>query len=121
MFALTDKAERKYFEVPVIYKGSLLYIVSELCEQDPDADKPLLGMQRYWLGKVPYKRADILASRAWRIPPVSPGVRRTTPPSWQCGATRHGGFPLDREMEDSSKYLLENGFQPWDVPDLSRG
>jgi hypothetical protein len=89
MFALTDKAERKYFEVPVIYKGSLLYIVSGLCEQDPDADKPLLGMQRYWLGKVPYKRADILASRAWRIPPVSPGVRRTTPRR-VGNAGRHG-------------------------------
>jgi hypothetical protein len=61
MFALTDKAERKYFEVPVIYKGSFLYFVSGLCEEDPDADKPLLGMQRYRSGKPPYKGADILA------------------------------------------------------------
>src|SRR6266404_979338 len=33
-------------------------------------------------------------------------------PGWQCGAAQHAGFPLDQEMKDSSKYLLENGFQP---------
>ena len=79
-------------------------------------------MQRYWSGKVPYKRADILAVTRLADPArVAWCPTDDAAPSWQCGATRHGGFPLDREMEDSSKYLLENGFQPWDVPDLSRG
>ena len=49
-------------------------------------------MQRYWSGKVPYKRIS-LPSRAWRIPPVSPGVRRTTPRR-VGNAGRHGmGLP----------------------------
>ena len=113
MFTLTDKAERKYFEVPVIYKGSLLYVVSGLCEEDPNADKPLLGMQRYWSGKAPYKGADILAVTRLADPTrVAWCPTDDAAPNWQCEATRHGGFPLDQEMEDSSTYLLENGFQP---------
>jgi hypothetical protein len=113
IFTLTDKAERKYFELPVIYKGSLLYIVSGLCEEDPNADKPLLGMQRYWSGKAPYKGADILAVTRLADPTrVAWCPTDDAAPGWQCGATQHGGFPLDQEMEDSSTYLLENGFQP---------
>jgi hypothetical protein len=112
MFTLTDKAETGYCEVPG-YQGSLLYIVSGLCEADPASDKPLLGMQRYWSGNPPYKVADILAVTRLADPsrvawcPTDDGAS-----GWQCGATQHGGFPLDPEMEDSSKYLLKNGFQP---------
>ena len=46
VFALKDKIESTYFEV-FPYYGSLLYIVSSLCERDRYADKPLVGMQRY--------------------------------------------------------------------------
>jgi hypothetical protein len=111
MFTLTEKAERGYFEVPG-YRGSLLNIVSGLCEADPASDKPLLGMQRYWSGTPPYKGADILAVTHLADPkrvawcPTDIGAS-----GWQCGATQHGGFPLDPKMEDSSSYLLENGFQ----------
>lgn len=111
MFTLNGKAEHKYFEVPVIYKGSLLYIVSGLCEGDPNADKPILGMQRYWSGKPPYHGADlaavIRAADPTRIAWCPTDMKK---PGWQCGATQHGGFPLDGEMEDSARYVLEHGF-----------
>jgi hypothetical protein len=50
LFGLSDKREGGYWEVPGIYNKSLLYIVCSLCEADPEADKPLVGMQRYWGG-----------------------------------------------------------------------
>src|SRR5262249_16885007 len=50
VFALDDRTESSYFEVPPIYDKSLLYIVSSLCEDDQNADKPLVGMEHYWDG-----------------------------------------------------------------------
>jgi hypothetical protein len=112
VFALTKTAERKYWEVRFIYKGSLLYIVSGLCEADPDSDKPILGMQRYWSCEPPYLGVDILtitdyigsARAVW-----SPTTKNANP-GYQCSATVHGGFPLDSKMRGSARYILVNGF-----------
>ena len=48
VFGLNAALEGGYWEVFPIYDKSLLFIVCSLCEGDPDADKPLFGMQRYW-------------------------------------------------------------------------
>lgn len=115
MFALTDKAERKYFEVPVIYKGSLLYIVSGLCEQDPRMPTSrfwacsAIGRGRSRTNGYPCRHAPG-GSRPCRL--VSDGRRRA---ELAMRGDTAWGFPLDQEREDSSKYLLENGFQPWDA------
>jgi hypothetical protein len=59
VFALNSRAEC-YPEIPPIYDKSLLYIVSSLCENDQNADKPLVGMEHYWCGywsgTLPYIR-----------------------------------------------------------------
>ena len=52
MFALSDPLESGYWEVPVIYPRSLLYMVSGAFEKEDDKttgayDLPILGMQRY--------------------------------------------------------------------------
>lgn len=52
MFALTDERESGYWEVPVFYPRSLLYLVSGMFEYMGDAiatDLPILGMQRYFV------------------------------------------------------------------------
>jgi hypothetical protein len=48
VFALDDRTESSYFEIWPLYDKSLLYIVCSLCEDDQNADKPLVGMERYW-------------------------------------------------------------------------
>ncbi len=61
MFALTDQNERSYWEVPVLYRGSLLYLVSGLCEDEVDI--PILGMQRYHDTKGPVRAEERQAGR----------------------------------------------------------
>lgn len=50
--ALSEECESGYWEVPVLYPRSLLYMVSGAAELGDDgkslADEPLLGMQRFW-------------------------------------------------------------------------
>jgi hypothetical protein len=111
LFGLSDKREGGYWEVPGIYNKSLLYIVSSLCEEDPEADKPLVGMQRYWSGKRPYDQPYINAvtdfaesSRTVWAPSAN-----TAKPGYRSDAHRHGGFPTDQKTEESTCYALKNG------------
>jgi hypothetical protein len=111
LFGLSDKREGGYWEVPGIYNKSLLYIVCSLCEADAEADKPLVGMQRYWSGARPYDQPYIRAitdfvtsSRRIWAPSAS-----TAPHGYQSDATRHGGFPIDPKTDGSVCYALENG------------
>lgn len=50
--ALSEECEAGYWEVPVLYPRSLLYMVSGAAELGDKgvslADEPLLGMQRFW-------------------------------------------------------------------------
>lgn len=109
VFGLNNKTEGSYWEVPGIYSKSLLYLVSSLCEADPDADKSLVGMQRYWKGAAPYLSADILAvtdfidaaRRVWS--PTNAGAK----PGYQTHATRHGGFPTEPVTNSSVCYALK--------------
>jgi hypothetical protein len=111
VFGLSDRREGGYWEVPFIYNKSLLYIVSSLCEGDPEADKPLLGMRRYWSGLKPYNQHDIKvitkfieSRRVWS--PTS----KTAKPGYRSNATRHGTFPEDDETNESVCYALKKGF-----------
>jgi hypothetical protein len=100
-FGLKDDLESGYWEVPVIYPASLLYLVSGLFE-DPIVDCPLVGMERYFSGRDPYTTKEIkdvtkyLENKCvWAL---APG----------CSARRHGGFDGDPMIRTSlKKFLLE--------------
>ena len=48
---MTDELEQADRLIPVIYPHSLLYFVSGVLEDE--ADKPLLGMERYLTRRLP--------------------------------------------------------------------
>jgi hypothetical protein len=110
-FALTDAAERGYWEVEFLYNRSILYLVSALCEGDPDADRPLVGMQRYWSGAPPFTTPQVRAVTGF----VGPGrsvwspTPPTAPPGFRAGATRHEGFPEDPATLASVCRILSGG------------
>jgi len=111
MFGLSDKREGGYWEVPFIYNKSLLYIVSSLCEDDPDADRPIVGMARYWTSKPPYNEPIInsIATYIDRRTVWSP-TTTSAGPGFQCDAKEHGGFPEDPETKASVCFILRKGF-----------
>jgi hypothetical protein len=94
-FALEDKLEAGYWEVPAVYPRSLLYLVSGILERDGKKsafDMPLVGMQRYFNANI-YSRSDILAvtrflksakRQHWALSTASDGCN--------TDAIRHGGF-----------------------------
>jgi hypothetical protein len=111
VFGLSDKREGGYWEVPGIYNKSLLYIVSSLCEDDSEADKALVGMQRYWSGKRPYDQPYINAvtdsvtpnRTVWARSPNAAG------PGFRSDAKRHGGMPTEAMTNVSVCYALKQG------------
>jgi hypothetical protein len=115
VFALKDEIESTYFEVWPYY-GSLLYIVSSLCERDRYADKPLVGMQRYWGGTKPYAIPEIQEVTRFIEPP--PRMKRTVwaqtkpkaKPGWRSQAKKHGEFPEECCTNRSVCHILRNGF-----------
>ena len=110
-FALDDYTEGNYWEVPHVYDKSLLYLHSALCEGDREADKPLVGMQRYWSGKPPYDVPDLekvtdaikTSERVW-----SP-TAMTEPDGHRSQALHHGDFALDTEADLSVRHFLRYG------------
>lgn len=120
LFGLSDKREGGYWEVPGIYNKSLLYIVCSLCEADPEADKPLVGMRRYWGGNRPYDLPFITQVSEFLQPT---GTTRTVwaqsppnaKPGYQSNAKHHGsgpkkdGFPVEALTNQSVCYALRNG------------
>lgn len=57
LIALDDACERGYWEIPLLYPRSLLYLVSGAAESIPD--EPLLGMERFWTSKALAKGEDV--------------------------------------------------------------
>ncbi len=108
MFALSDGLERGYWEVPVLYPASLLYMVSGLFE-DPVVDMPIVGMQRYFNTTGPYDQPAVRAVAKWMadrcVWSVSDGA-----PGLQTAANKHGEFDEDLKTRTSLKHLLLNGF-----------
>jgi len=104
LFGLKDTLERGYWEVPVIYGASLLYMVSGLFEE-PTVDQPLVGMERYFSNAAPYVTPEISAVTAylagkcvWSIATGAAGL--------VSGAERHGGFTEDPQTRDSLREFL---------------
>jgi hypothetical protein len=112
VFGLSDPVEGGYWQVPFIYDKSLLYLVSSLCEGDPDADKPLVGMQRYWSDDPPYDEPMLRTIVDFLTPARSvwAPTSKNANPGHRTQATEHGGFPVETETEGSMKYILERGF-----------
>ena len=104
LFALSDAIERGYFEIPVLYQGSLLYLISGLLES-PDIDVPLVGMQRYHSGAKPYTMPDIapvmefFGGRCSWSECNDPIGARTT-------AQKHGGLANDGPTQESLRHFL---------------
>ena len=108
LFGLCDATERGYWEVPGIYKGSLLYLVSGLFELD-EVDLPILGMERYFSGAKPYHQKELLAVRKYLNGNCVWSVAQGTL-GRGCTAPKHGGFHEDNETLSSLKHILQNGF-----------
>ena len=99
---------------PPVYDKSLLYLVSSLCEDDPNADKPLVGMQRYWKDAPPYCDPEILAvtnfigteRSVWS--PTKSGAK----PGYRSHATHHGTFPVGPPPDTNASvcFVLKHGF-----------
>jgi hypothetical protein len=115
VFALNSMAEC-YPEIPPIYDKSLLYIVSSLCENDQNADKPLVGMKRYWdgywSGMPPYIRdpdihavINLIGKREVWAP-----TKQNAPPGWRSRAKKHGKFPTEPCTKASVCDIITNGF-----------
>ena len=115
VFALKDEIEKTYFEV-FPYYGSLLYIVSSLCERDRYADRPLVGMQRYWWGTRPYATPEIREVMRFIEPPprtirtVWATTKPNAKPGWRSQARKHGEFPEEPCTNDSVCHILSHGF-----------
>lgn len=107
MFALADALEQGYWEVPVLYPASLLYLVSGLFEES-EIDMPILGMQRYFRASGPYDRPmthDVVKwiddRCVWSIAEGTLGLQST--------ACRHGGFCEDITTRASLCHILRSG------------
>jgi hypothetical protein len=117
MFALNEARETGYWEVPGIYKGSLLYLVSGIFEEAADkaerGDVPLLGMQRYAkpVADGPYDLAAWKAARTWLAldtRSVWAGDPATGVPGYMSDAVKHGGIDdNDAQTLASIKHMLK--------------
>jgi hypothetical protein len=111
-FGLKCSVEDAYWEFPG-YNKSLLYFVSGVCDPDPNDDKALVGMRRYWSDAKPYETPEIRAiadfiGEARKV--LSPTDKRPLPPQgYRCQAKKHGGFPVDPEMMGSMRVMLQGG------------
>ncbi len=106
MYALSETLESGYWEVPVIYPASLLYMVSGLFEGVAN-DMPIVGMQRYYTDADPYIAPEIQqvtkflqGKCVWSVVQGGPG--------WSSAATRHGGFTGDEETCKSLRDFLRS-------------
>lgn len=119
MFTMHDDLEKKDRLIPAIYPHSLLYFISGVLEDE--ADKPILGMERYFTMDTPhYQKPDtgIPDARSFFGTPkrtvfsVSGGTA-----GLESNALSHGGFDdtdganaTRRSTIDSIRFILKNGF-----------
>jgi len=111
MYSLTDETEHGYYEIPVLYPGSLLYIISGLLECEDDggtADMPLVGMQRYERTDHPFMDPEV--KQVWGFLKRAPdqlvwsGDHRG--PGLNCDSVRHGGFFRSPATIESFLYFV---------------
>jgi hypothetical protein len=121
VFGLCDERERGYWEVPVLYKGSLLYMVSGIFEEEAAkgelGDVPLVGMQRHiqCVPGSPYYREEWKGLFDWlKLSERSVWADDNLPVTqgYQSNAHKHG--EIDDQDADTLKslgYILEHGFR----------
>ena len=118
MFALKGEVERGYWEVQGIYLGSLLYIISSLCESANkvnEEDVPLLGMQRYYDAQGPYKGIRAIPNVTdWLAKNSGPDLVWTptgsASPGRESAAKKHGDFSTDKPTLKSLTHILSHGY-----------
>ena len=110
VFNLKDEIESSYWEVPVLYNRSLLYLVSGLLEEK-EIDMPIIGMQRYFTGKDPYDTQPVRSvmdylngKLIWSVANNGPGR--------QSSAEQHSAFDNDPSTQSSLRHILTDGFHP---------
>jgi len=108
IYSLSDALERGYWEVPLVYRASLLYMISGILEDK--ADTAILGMQRYFSGKRPYTD-PIYQDMAELFQYRQCYSRSSVPAQLVCSATKHGGFDRDAGMEQSLTNISLHGIQ----------
>jgi len=111
MYSLSDQDERGYYEVPMLYPGSLLYIISGLLESEDSAkthDMPIVGMQRYARATHPFAEPEVtqvwtfLRQHANQL--VWSGDQRGS--GLNCDSKKHGDFFRSPETVESFLYFL---------------
>ncbi len=127
MFALKDKLEAGYWEVPVLYPCSLPYLVSGLLEKDKTDsayDWPLVGMQRYYDlkkdGKDVYQQPAVRGVRKFLD---GVGLERAVVwseddrgPGLTSDAIQHGDFENTKDKKphiktmESVMHILQHGW-----------
>jgi hypothetical protein len=117
LFGMGDGLEREdalIEKFPAIYPSSLLYFVSGVLEDE--ADKPIVGMQRYYSGKAPYiggEFADVTGCANYfsGIPePALVWAEHSGQPGFNCLSHHHGDFDNDPPTLDSVRQIIQAGF-----------
>jgi hypothetical protein len=110
MYSLTDTDEKAYYEIPVLYPGSLLYIISGLLESNGGSgDMPLVGMERYSRTSNPFIESEVI--KVWQFLRSKPeqlvwsGDRRG--PGLNCDSRKHGDFDNAKETVASFLHFLK--------------
>lgn len=106
-FGLAEDREHGYFEVPVLYEGSLLYMVSGLFEMT-EVDKPIVGMQRFFRTNPAFAGADVAEVQTY-LDGKTVWAQSAAPDGRRCDSPRHGGFPADAWTRESLGHILKNG------------
>lgn len=108
MFTMSDEFEVKDIMVPVIYPQSLLYLVSGLLEGDEE--KPIVGLQRFYIPESPYQDEAAQAVRAFMLAQehkrVVWSVAEQGEAGFISGARAHGAFDEDPTTLESVLHLL---------------
>ncbi|MBI3270465.1 MAG: hypothetical protein HYZ53_15760 [Planctomycetes bacterium] len=108
VFALKDKHEHGYFQVPILYGASLLYLVSGLAE--PEVDAPLVGMQRYQSGAAPYNGAAIQDVLRWSTRDAFVWSDCDEGPGRRADAVEHGDFDENDKVKESLVHVIGGGW-----------
>lgn len=126
MFTMRDEQEREdalINDYPFLYPSSLLYIVSGLFETTADGegeeiDKPLLGMERFYLDDYVIKDGQNELVATVRDFINEEGLNHViwtptdgaAPQGARSKAVDHGNFNEEEETLESVKHIIQQGF-----------
>jgi hypothetical protein len=92
MFALTDSDESGYYEIPLLYPRSLLYIISGLLEGSGIVDQTLVGLDRDYRTENPYTDAVVVDVKNFLAVQNRKILSGHLGPGLTCDSHRHGDF-----------------------------